>query len=151
MYIPITGPATENDKARYRSLFDPDPNAWKPVPLLHSLGLSTSLSWPIGTNSLDEWASLADSTLRATPMLALGPNAAGHLKPPGQILSEGNNALWHYTIEMGKEAEARGIEWVGLYNMTLQASSWDGSAYGLRVAVTQAMIAINWLARLESS
>lgn len=29
---------------------------------------------------------------------------------------------------------------LGLYNMSLQASSWDGSAYGERVALVQAMM-----------
>ena len=29
---------------------------------------------------------------------------------------------------------------LGLYNMTLQASSWDGSGYGERVALVQAMM-----------
>ena len=89
---------------------------------------------------MDEWLAIADASNRNTPFLWVGPTAAGHLKPPGKILSEGNNALWHFTVEMGKEAGKRGCDALGMYNMTLQAQSWDGSGYGTRVALVQAMM-----------
>ena len=89
---------------------------------------------------MDEWVTLADASLRNVPILWVGPNAAGHLKPPGQILSQGNNALWHYTAGMAKEAGSRGLDSLGMYNLTLQATSWDGSGYGQKVALVQAMM-----------
>lgn len=89
---------------------------------------------------MDEWITLADAATRNVPFLWLGPTAAGHLKPPGLILNQGNNALWHYTAEMTKEARVRELEALGMYNLTLQASSWDGSRYGLKVALVQAMM-----------
>lgn len=89
---------------------------------------------------MDEWVTLADASQRNVPFLWLGPNAAGHLKPPGQIMSQGNNALWHYTVEMAKEARSRELDFLGLYNLTLQAASWDGSNYAQRVALVQAMM-----------
>jgi hypothetical protein len=89
---------------------------------------------------MDEWISLSDSLDRNLPFLWLGPAAAGHLKPPSLILGQGNNALWHFNVEMGKEARAREMEVLGMYNATLQASSWDGTGYGLRVALIQAMM-----------
>ena len=89
---------------------------------------------------MDEWVALADAALRNVPFLWVGPNAAGHLKPPGQILSQGNNALWHYTVEMAREADARQLDSLSMYNLTLQATSWDGSGYGLKVALVQAMM-----------
>ena len=93
---------------------------------------------------MEEWLSLADTfadtSARSVPFLWLGPVAAGHLKPPSQILSQGNNALWHFTVEMAKEAKGRGMEVLNMYNMTLQAGSWDGSAYGEKVALVQAMM-----------
>lgn len=89
---------------------------------------------------MDEWVALADASQRNVPILWLGPNAAGHLKPPGQIMSQGNNALWHYTVEMAKEARSRELDFLGLYNLTLQAASWDGSNYAQRVALVQAMM-----------
>ena len=89
---------------------------------------------------MDEWLAIADASLRNVPFLWLGPNAAGHLKPPGQIMGQGNNALWHYTIETTQEAKSREIDALGLYNLTLQASSWDGSYYAQRVVVIEAMM-----------
>lgn len=89
---------------------------------------------------MDEWITLADASARNVPIIWVGPTAAGHLKPPGQILSQGNNALWHYTVEMAKEARAREVETLGMYNLTLQAGSWDGSNYGTRVGLVQAMM-----------
>ena len=100
---------------------------------------------------MDEFLTLADASLRNAPFLWLSPNAAGHLKPPSQILSQGNNALWHYTIEMAREARNREVESLGTYNLTLQAGSWDGSGYGLRVGLVEAMMVVNWLARVEST
>lgn len=89
---------------------------------------------------MDEWIALADASGRNVPYLWLGPTAAGHLKPPGRILSEGNNAVWHYALETAKEARARQVDVLGMYNLTLQANSWDGSYYGLRVGLVQAMM-----------
>ena len=89
---------------------------------------------------MDEWVGLADVSSRNVPFLWLGPNSAGHLKPPGQILSQGNNALWHYTLETVKEAKSRELDALGMYNLTLQATSWDGSNYGQKVGLVQAMM-----------
>ena len=101
---------------------------------------------------MDELISITDAHLtRPYPILFLGPVAAGHLKPPGQIMSQGNNALWHFGVEMAKEARVRDIDVLGLYNATLQAGSWDGSGYGESVNVVVAMMVINWLARVEST
>jgi len=140
-YLPIvTSPAPEELHTTFTTTLAKDPDSYKPIPVIHSLGLATSLSWSTATDSMDEWVALADASQRNVPFLWLGPNAAGHLKPPGQIMSQGNNALWHYTIEMAKEARSRELDSLGLYNLTLQAASWDGSNYAQRVALVQAMM-----------
>ncbi len=41
---------------------------------------------------------------------------------------------------MAKEARLREVESLGMYNLTLQAGSWDGSGYGMRVGLVQAMM-----------
>ncbi|KAI9884502.1 MAG: hypothetical protein M1823_003717 [Watsoniomyces obsoletus] len=158
MYLPTTGtPAPESHHQAVKDLLARSPDSWRPIPIIHSLSLSTGLSWPTATASMEEWLSLIDSfvetSLRNTPTLWLGPVAAGHLKPPGLILSQGNNALWHYTLEMSKEAKTREMETLGMYNLTMQATSWDGSSYGEKVAMVQAMMekVINWLSRLETT
>lgn len=43
------------------------------------------------------------------------------------------------------------VEVLGMWNMTVQASSWDGMRFGESVAIVQAMMVVNWLSRLESS
>lgn len=89
---------------------------------------------------MDEWLTIADGSGRNTPFLWLGPNSAGHLKAPSRIMQEGNNALWHYSLMMGSEAKRRGVEHLNFYNMTLQATSYDGSSYGDKVSLVQAMM-----------
>ncbi|CAD6568399.1 MAG: hypothetical protein ASARMPREDX12_001397 [Alectoria sarmentosa] len=152
VFIPITDfPAPEELHARFTSLISGDPDAYKPIPVIHSLSLATSLSWSKATDSMDEWVTLADASGRNIPILWVGPNAAGHLKPPSLILTQGNNALWHYTLETMKEAKARQLDALGMFNLTLQANSWDGSNYGQKVGLVQAMMIINWLSRVEST
>lgn len=139
-YFDVRGaPAPDEHKRTFQDLLDQDPHSWKPVATVHSLGLSTAFDWSHATTSMDEWLTIADNSGRNTPFLWINPNAAGHLKPPAKIMQEGNNALWHYTIEMGKESVYRGIEHLDMYNNTLQASSWDGTSYGERVSLVQAM------------
>ncbi|KAL8720142.1 MAG: hypothetical protein Q9225_002957 [Loekoesia sp. 1 TL-2023] len=133
-------PAAENLHTAFSSILNRELDSYKPIPVVHSLSLATSLSWPTATSSMDEWVTLADISQKNVPFLWVGPNAAGHLKPPSQILSQGNNALWHYTIEMAKEAESRSLDALGMYNLTLQAGSWDGSYYGQKVVLVQAMM-----------
>ena len=141
MFLPISdSPASEGLQSTFTSLLAKDPDGYKPIPVIHSLSLATSLSWSSATSSMDEWVSLADDSSRNVPFLWVGPNAAGHLKPPGKIVSEGNNAIWHYTLETAKEARSRQLDTLGMYNLTLQADSWDGSNYGLRVSLVQAMM-----------
>ncbi|KAF6221428.1 hypothetical protein HO133_002284 [Letharia lupina] len=152
VFLPVTdSPAPEELHASFTSLISGDPDAYKPIPVIHSLSLATSLSWSKAVDSMDEWVTLADASGRNIPILWVGPNTAGHLKPPGQILTQGNNALWHYTLETMKEAKARQLDALGMYNLTLQANSWDGSNYGQRVGLVQAMMVINWLSRVEST
>jgi hypothetical protein len=52
---------------------------------------------------------------------------------------------------MANVARENSIEVLKMWNMTVQAESWDGLRYGEKVAITQAMMVVNWLSRLESS
>lgn len=139
-YFQISGPAHADTTNKFRDILDLDPHSWKPVGIIHSLGLSTRFNWQTATESMDEWLTIADASGRNTPFLWMGPNAAGHLKPPSRIMQEGNNALWHYSLMMANEAKRRGVEALNSYNLTLQATSWDGSNYDERVALVQAMM-----------
>ncbi|KAI9833414.1 MAG: hypothetical protein M1826_007512 [Phylliscum demangeonii] len=131
------------------------PTSYKPIPIIHSLSTAVSLSAADAAASMDQLAQLAagysDSHARRLPVLWLGPVAAGHLQPAGQTMARGNHAVWHYTVDTTKAARARGWEALALYNLTLQARSWDGSAYGEGVGLVQAMMIVNWLSRLETT
>ena len=97
---------------------------------------------------MDEWITLADASGRNMPILWVGPNApaaAGHhlLQPPGHghdPTTQGDGALWQYTLETAREADARQVDALGMYNLTLQANGWDGAVYGQKVGLVQAMM-----------
>ncbi|KAJ9661243.1 hypothetical protein H2201_006602 [Coniosporium apollinis] len=129
-FLPIsTSSAPAAARKSLQDLLATHPTSYKPIPIIHSLGPS-SVSWSTAADSMDEWVALADASRRNTPMLWVGPTAAGHLLPPDRIMGQGNNALWHYSVQTGKEAAKRGVEVLGMWNLTLQASSWDGVDYG---------------------
>ncbi|KAK9464335.1 hypothetical protein V1512DRAFT_268565 [Lipomyces arxii] len=125
----------------------------KPVPVILQQGLAHGFNW-------DKTTKVMDSILRQVerrepnpnhrPFLWLGPTAAGHLKPPGAIIEQGNNALHHYTVELSKRARDRGFDVLNMFNLTIQADSYDGTMYGQEVSLVQAMMVINWLSRVES-
>jgi len=139
-FLSVSGPASDEQHTVLSDHLFKLKDSYKPVPIILSLGLSTTLSYSAAIASMDEWLELADASGQNTPLLWVGPAAAGHLKPPAEILATGNNALWHYTRETATEAREREIEVLNMYNMTIQASSWDGSHYGERVALVQAMM-----------
>ena len=149
-FLAISGsPSSDELHQTFNDIVTRDHESYKPLPVIHSLSSSISLSWPSATSSMDEWLSIADAAARNSPFLWLGPTAAGHRQPPGLILEQGNNARWHFTLEMAKEAMARQVETLGMFNATVQASSWDGNTYGLRVALMQAMMVSRFSCRLN--
>lgn len=81
-------------------------------------------------------------------MLWIGPTAAGHIEIKGR---KGNQEIWDFDRKMTHVAIENDIEVLGMWNMTVQASSWDGMRFGEHVAIVQAMMVVNWLSRLESS
>ena len=120
---------------------------YHPVPIIHSLSPSLNSVGDTST-SLLEYLMLADSSKRKTPMLWLGPTAAGHVEVKGR---KGNQEIWDFDSEMAAAARKNDIEVLKMWNLTVQATSFDGIGFGEKVAITQAMMVINWLSRLESS
>jgi hypothetical protein len=120
---------------------------YKPVPVIHSLAPG-AFSLDQAAESLHEFLHLADASKRKTPMLWIGPTAAGHIEIKNR---KGNQEIWDYDRAMAESARKNDIEVLKMWNMTVQASSFDGIGFGEKVAITQAMMVINWLSRLESS
>ena len=140
-------PAPDGVIASFKTLVPTaPPSSYKPIPVIHSLTLPNDIS--IASNSLTEFLNLADSSGRKTPMLWIGSPAAGHIEVKGR---KGNQDVWNFDREMSKIAAEKDVETLRMWNMTVQAVSWDGLRFGEKVAITQAMMVMNWLARLESS
>lgn len=91
---------------------------------------------------------LADESERNTPILWVGPTAAGHIELKDR---KGNQEIWQFDGAIAGLAREHDVEVLGMWNLTAQATSWDGTRFGERVAITQAMMIVNWLSRLESS
>lgn len=120
---------------------------YRPIPIIHSLAPST-MSTTDAATSLVKFVELADDSDRNTPMLWIGPTAAGHIELKGR---KGNQEIWDYHRKMASVAEDNDVEILEMWNMTVQATSWDGMRFGEKVAITQAMMVMNWLSRLQSS
>lgn len=116
------------------------------VPIIHGLSPATATISEAQT-SLAEFLDLADSVKRPTPMLWIGPAAAGHIDIKGR---KGNQEIWTFSRKMADFAISQDVEVLNMWNMTVQATSWDGIHFGEEVAITQAMMVLNWLSRLPS-
>ena len=117
------------------------------TPVIHSLSPGTA-SVETAISSLEEILGLADASHRKTPLLFIGPTAAGHVEIRGR---KGNQEIWAFDRHLRQVAEDNDAEVLGMWNLTVQAASWDGVRFAEKVAVTQAMMVVNWLARLPSS
>ena len=140
-------PASADNILKFQSLVRPaPPSNYKPIPIIHSLTNEASIE--TATESMNEFIKLADDSKRKTPMLWIGPTAAGHIEIKGR---KGNQEIWRFANEMARIAEEKDVETLGLWNLTVQADSYDGKEFGEEVSIVAAMMFINWLARLESS
>ena len=120
---------------------------YRPIPVVHSTSPSNT-NIDSASNLLLTTLKVADDSKRKTPMLWLGPTAAGHLDIKGR---KGNQEIWDFDRDMAKVATDNDIEVLKMWNLTVQTSSYDGLHFGEKVAITQAMMIVNWLARLASS
>lgn len=79
------------------------------------------------------------------PVLLMTPNAAGESKPDQWLVSQGNKALVLFEKWMAEEAGRRGIDHLGTWNMSVQASLYDGVHMDMRGNLVKAMMVLNWL------
>ena len=83
-------------------------------------------------------------------MLLVTPNAAGDKKPDEWLVSQGNKALVGFERAMAIEAARRRIDHLGTWNMSIQATLYDGVHMDLRGNLVKAMMVLNWLDYLSS-
>ncbi|KAH0543744.1 hypothetical protein FGG08_001926 [Glutinoglossum americanum] len=118
--------------------------------LWNDLDLQATLDW------LDQ---ILDMTLSQLPYLGrpgafwprlfLTPNAAGKEKPNEWIVTQGNKALMLFEESVGVEANRRGVEHLGTWNMSIQSNKYDGVHLDMRGNLVKAMMVMNWLNLLE--
>jgi hypothetical protein len=144
-YIPVDSvPASQESISDFKDLTYSKPNPWIPSPVIFSFGHAASFDIETTTQALDEWLALALAAERNIPLLFLSPPAIG--------TPESNIAAWQFHQVMSTITKQKHVDMLGLYNLTLQASSIEGGLhFGERVALVKAMMIINWLSKLETS
>lgn len=116
--------------------------------LWNDLDLQATLNWLDGINrqALEKAPYLETSMW---PRLIITPNAAGVKKPDQWVLSQGDKALQIFEHSVRVEAEKRGVEHLGTWNMSIQTHKYDGVHLDLKGNLVKAMAVVNWLARLD--
>ncbi|KAF7885891.1 uncharacterized protein EAF02_004400 [Botrytis sinoallii] len=139
----------EDEIARLRNDLLVRPTS-KPIAIIFGHGLWSDLDLPKTIQWLDTLVTLIDSTIGREKWkgLFVTPNAAGKEKTDEWIVSQGNKALMLYEEAVGIEAEKRGLEHLGTWNMSIQARKYDGVHLDLRGNLVKSMMIINWLAML---
>lgn len=151
-YIPITSvPSSPASQASFKELTYGKSNPWQPSPMIFSFGHGSAFGVDIASRAIDEWATLATGAERNIPMLFVSPPAFGLNRDLKSAPTSGNIAVWNFHTQMAPIAKEKHFDVLGMYNLTLQASSIDGERFDEKVALVQAMIIVNWLSKLEPS
>jgi hypothetical protein len=153
-------PLDNEELSRYKALLSTSKPA-KPYAFIFGHGLWNDLDIQATLNWLD---GILDQTLMQAPYLAtvdqrhahsiwprlfIPPNAAGILKPDQWLVSQGDKALMTFEESMRIEAAERGVETMGTWNMSVQASKYDGVHLDLKGNLIKAMGVVNWLSMVD--
>ena len=123
--------------------------------LWNDLDIQATLNWLDGIlhHTLEKAPYLASVNRRHShsiwPCLFVTPNAAGIKKPDNWLVSQGDKALMVFEESVHVEAAKRGVETMGTWNMSIQASKYDGVHLDLKGNLIKAMGVVNWLSFVE--
>lgn len=121
--------------------------------LWNDLEAETTISWleQIESAMEAEMPAYFDAKLHPSkfPRLFVTPSAQGEGKPDIFHGAQNNIRLMRHTHEIATLVKQRGYEHLGLYNMSVQSSSPDGTHASLENNLLKAMMALNWLSMLE--
>ncbi|KAL1883694.1 hypothetical protein Plec18167_002701 [Paecilomyces lecythidis] len=149
IFLPVTGsPSPRSVHDKFQEIMPATAGSNKPVPVIHSLSLSTYLSRKVAAASMDEWLGFARASGRKVPFLWVGPTSAGYQDQKDIIGSQEDYALQQYTFDTARTAQNKGMEVLSMYNATSGATSLHGAYSGEKTSLMQAMMIINWLSRL---
>lgn len=121
--------------------------------LWNDLEVPSSMSWFEQVNDAIEtyMPAYADPGLdqRLFPRLFISPQAQGEEKPDVFVATQNNLRLQTITRAMRAYVTERGYEHLGLFNMTVQATSTDGTHTTLEANLMKAMMVLNWLNMID--
>ena len=119
----------------------------------NDLEAGTTMSWveQIETEMYEQMPAYfrKDLDSRLFPRLFITPSAQGEGKPDLFGGSQNNLKLMRHTHEIGAFAKERGYDHLALYNMSVQASSPDGTHATYENNLLKAQFVLNWLNMLE--
>ncbi|KAJ9245425.1 hypothetical protein DTO027B5_3181 [Paecilomyces variotii] len=149
IFLPVTGsPSPRSVHDKFQEIMPATAGGNKPVPVIHSLSLSTYLSRKTAAASMDEWLGFARASGRKVPFLWIGPTSAGYQNQRDTVGSQEDLALQQYTLDTARTAHSKGMEVLSMYNATSEATSLHGSSSGEKTSLMQAMMILNWLSHL---
>ncbi|KAI1408543.1 hypothetical protein F5Y13DRAFT_107886 [Hypoxylon sp. FL1857] len=153
-------PIPDEERQRLVKAIDSNPSQRKAFILGHGLWsdleVGRTLNWLDLVLDVIELKTGARTRLRGRsprrnlPVLLLTPNAAGDKKPDEWIVSQGNKALVQFEHAMAIHAAKRRIDHLGTWNMSIQATLYDGVHMDMRGNLLKAMMVLNWLNLLEA-
>lgn len=130
---------------------DSGTNPPKPHAFVMGYGLWNNLN----TTATKSWLAQIQSTiLKRMPYLEFStqfhrlfvtPSASGVDKPDRYEATQGNARLVVFEKEMGEWVTAEGMDHLGIWNLTVQNTSPDGTHAGMRSNLIKAMMVFNWL------
>jgi len=147
-YIPVdTVPSSNTAQSLFKDLTYSKSSPWQPSPVIFSLG---QVDVETATRAVDEWSSLATGAEHNIPMLFVGPPAFSLMNALESTATDKNIGVWQFQEQMAGVAKEKHFDILGLYNLTVQASSVDGERFGSEVGLVEAMMVSNWLSKLET-
>ncbi|RDW56444.1 hypothetical protein BP5796_13193 [Coleophoma crateriformis] len=144
----IRVPIPPDELRRLKADILPETN--KPTAVIFGHGLWNNLDVSMTLQWLDIIAEAITHVIGSRwSGLFVTPNAAGKQKADEWLVSQGNKALMVFEEEVGMGARRRGIENLGTWNMSIQASKYDGVHLDMKGNLVKAMMVMNWLNLLE--
>ncbi|KAL6251381.1 hypothetical protein RBB50_001590 [Rhinocladiella similis] len=154
-------PLDPEELARFRNLLSPR-KPHKPYAFIfghglwNDLDLKASMHWLDGIleETIKQAPYYQSSTIKGHkppfwPRLFVTPNSAGVQKPDNWLVSQGDKALMVFEKSVSVEAGRRGVETMGTWNMSIQATKYDGVHLDLKGNLIKAMGVLNWLDMLD--
>lgn len=111
------------------------------MPVVTSFSLP-DLSSSSSAAALTALTQTLDSVLpkRKTPVLYLGPPAAGSEPLAKDAIKTGASARQNFSLDVQQLVKDGDAEWLGFWNLTIQSENLESTGYGINVAIVEAMM-----------